>query len=298
MSEFSDKFTLALKVLNLSRGRLAADLCVDKSIVGRWANGTVTPSGHNLARLTTLVAERAPGFTLLDWDRALPDLAARLGADPTAVAPPDPEGLPGLPLPILDQLVATSALRGAAYEGFFRSTRPYVLNPGRFLHDYGMIRRDETTGLLQLRMGTGGTFCEGWMMPLHNQLVCIAADVTSGAMVFGIFNGVAAPKAEVLDGLAMGSALDVGRTPTAFVMMFERIEDLSGDREADDARFLEFAARDPLAPEGSIPPELQAHLVRDIGPAELARGGDWLLQMPLIRSLARGPAYREPARTG
>jgi len=294
MSEFSDKFTLTLKALCLSRGRLAADLGVDKSIVGRWATGVVTPSSHNLARLTALLAERAPGFTLLDWERSLPDLAARLGADPAAVAPAEPPSPSGLPLPILEQVVSTSAVRGAAYEGFFRSTRPYVLSPGRFLHDYGMIRRDPT-GLLQLRMGTGGTFCEGWMMPLQNQLICVAADVTSGAMVFGIFNGVAAPKAEVLDGLAMGSALDVGRTPTAFVMMFERIEDLSGDRDADDARFLELAARDPLAPEGSVSPELQAHLVRDIGPAQLPLGGDWLLQMPLIRSLARGPAYREPA---
>lgn len=291
MSAFSDKFTLALKALSLSRGRLAADLGVDKSVVGRWATGVMTPSAHNMSRLTALIAGRVPHFTLLDWDRGLADFAALMGADPAAIpglaTPPS-----GLPLAILDQVRGTTALRGAAYEGFFRSTRPYVLNPGRFLHDHGMIRRD-ASGLLQLRMGTGGTFCEGWMLPLHNQIVCVAADVTSGAMVFGIFNGVATPKAEILDGLAMGSALDVGRTPTAFVMMFERIGDLSGDREADEARFLELAARDPMAPEGSIPQALQDHLVRDIGPAQLALGGDLLLQMPLMRSLARGPAYRE-----
>jgi len=295
MSEFSDKFTLALKALSLSRGRLSADLGVDKSVVGRWATGAVTPSGHNLARLTALIAERVPGFTLLDWERSPGELVAFLGANPGAVASVEPAKPHGLPLPILDQTLATTAIRGAAYEGFFRSTRPYVLNPGRFLHDYGMIRLD-SSGLLRLRMGTGGTFCDGWMLPLHNQIVCIAADVTSGAMVFGIFNGVAAPKAELLDGLAMGSALDAGRTPTAFVMMFERIGDLSGDTEADDAHFMELASRNPLAPEGSISPELQAHLVRDIGPAQLLLGGDWLLQMPLIRSMTRGAAYREPAR--
>lgn len=295
MSEFAEKFTLALKVLNLSRGQLAAELSVDKSVVGRWATGAVTPSAHNLARLTALIAERVPGFTLLDWERGLPDIAGLLGADPTVVQ--GGVALPGLPLPILDQAVATSALRGAAYEGFFRSTRPYVLSPGRFLHDYGMIRLDPN-GLLQLRMGTGGTFCEGWLLPLHNQLICVAADITSGAMVFGIFNGVAAPKAQVLDGLSLGSALDPGRTPVAFVMMFERIEDLSGDRDTDDARFLEIAARDPLAPEGSISPELAAHLLRDIGPAHLALGGDLLLMMPLARSLSRGVAYREPTAAG
>lgn len=297
MSEpFSAKFALALKVLSLSRGRLASDLCVDKSVVGRWATGAVRPSEHNLSRLTLLIAERVPGFTVLDWDRSLADLAVVLGADPAAVAAAGP--LPGLPLAILEQIRATTALRGAAYEGFFRSTRPYVLSPGRFLHDYGMIRLD-ANGLLELRMGTGGTRVEGWMLPVHNQLICIAADVVSGAMVFGIFNGVAMVKADVLDGLALGSALDSARTPTAFVMMFERIGDLSGDRDADDARFEALADSDPLAPEGSVRPEIRAHLVRDIGPAALAASvGELLLQAPLFRSLSRGPAYGECARAG
>mgnify|MGYP000007444798 CR=1 FL=1 len=42
------------------RGRLAADLGVDKSVVGRWATGAVRPSDHNLSRLTAL-ARRAGG---------------------------------------------------------------------------------------------------------------------------------------------------------------------------------------------------------------------------------------------
>jgi hypothetical protein len=294
-ASFSAKLTLALKVLSLSRGRLAAELGVDKSVVGRWSRGVIRPSPHNLAGLTAVVAKRVSGFNMLDWDRSFADFAAVLGADPVAaatLAPASPQAPspPGLPLAILDQVHTFTALRGAAYEGFFRSTRPYVLNPGHFLHDHGMIRRD-ATGLLKLRMGTGGTFVEGWMLPVLNQLVCIAADVTSGAMVFGIFNGVATARAEVIDGLSLGSALDAGRTPTAFAMMFERIGDLSGDPEADDRRFLELAARDPRAPEGSIPKAIQDHLLRDIGPAQLALGGDLLLQMPLIRSLARGPAY-------
>jgi hypothetical protein len=121
----------------------------------------------------------------------------------------------------------------------------------------------------------------------------VAADVTSGALIFGIFNGVPAAKAQVVDGLILGAALDPGRTPTASAMIFERIGDLSGDAAADDARFAELAASNPVAPEGSVPPEMQAHLVRDIGPAQLALGGDWLLRMPLARSLARGPVLGE-----
>lgn len=286
---FSAKLALALKALSLSRGRLSADLGVDKSVVGRWVTGAVQPSDHNLLKLTALVAERAPGFTLLDWDLSLADFAQRLGVNPEVVSALEPA--PGLPLALIGQIQAATTLRGAAYEGFFRSTRPYLLQPGLFLHDYGMIRLD-TNGLLSLRMGTGGHSADGWMLPLQNQLFSVVADVVSGALVFGIFNGVASAKAEVVDGLMLGSALDPGRTPTACAMMFERIADLSGDRDADDAFFAELMQRNPVAPEGSIPEALRQHLVRDVGPAQLALGGDLLLRMPLIRSMARGQAYR------
>lgn len=285
---FAFKFALVLKALSISRGRLAADLGVDKSVVGRWATGAVRPSDHNLSRLTALIAERQPGFTALDWDRGGADFASLFGAGRPGVG--------GLPLPLLDQIRSTTALRAAAYEGFFRSTRPYVLQPGRFVHDHGMIRLDDQ-GLLSLTMGTAGTLVHGWMLLLGNQLFCIAADVTSGALLFGEFHGVGTARAQVLDGLVLGPALDPGRTPTAYAMMFERVGDLSGDREADDAHFAELAARDPLAPEGSVPDELRDHLLRDFGPAASALGADMLLRLPLARSIARGPAYGDDSGT-
>jgi hypothetical protein len=294
MSEpFSARLALALKALSLSRGRLAADLQVDKSVVGRWVTGAAEPSGHNLSRLTGLIAQRVEGFNALDWDRDLADFAARLGADPVVAGlSPAATMMQGLPIVLMDQIRATSALRGAAYEGFFRSTRPFVQNPGHYLHDHGMLRMD-AQGLLALKMGTGGQVVEGWMLPMQNQLFVIASDLTSGALIFGIFNGVPAAKAQVVDGLILGAALDPGRTPTASVMMFERIGDLSGDPQADDARFAQLAASNPMAPDGSIPPALQAHLAPDVGPKELALGGDWLLRMPLARSLARAPDFRD-----
>ena len=200
MSEpFSAKLSFVLKAFSMTRGRLAADMGVDKSVVGRWITGAVAPSEHNLMLLTEQFARRAPGFTSLSWERNLAELAELIGADAGAVLTAVPTlATQGLPLAILDQIRATTALRGAAYQGFFRSTRPFVLQPGRFLHDHGMIRLDDT-GLLSLRMGTGGHMAEGWMLPVHNQLFCIAADVTSGALLFGIFNGVATARAEVID---------------------------------------------------------------------------------------------------
>lgn len=68
---FSRKLDLVLKALSLSRGRLAAQLGVDKSLAGRWASGAVTPSAHNLENLTRLVASHRPGFSLLDRSKSV-----------------------------------------------------------------------------------------------------------------------------------------------------------------------------------------------------------------------------------
>ena len=136
------------------------------------------------------------------------------------------------------------------------------------------------------------------MLPVGNQLYIVTVDVISGAVLFGIFHGVATAKAEVVDGLVLAPSLDVGRTPTAYPMIFERIGDLTGDAEADDKHFLELAALDPVAPEGSISEEYPPHLTGDFGPAAAALGGELLLRLPLDQSLARGPAYRENAASG
>jgi hypothetical protein len=164
--------------------------------------------------------------------------------------------------------------------------------PGRFVHDHSMIRL-EANGLLSLKIGVGGMSVEGSILPFGNQLYAIAVDVTSGALLFGIFNGVSGPRAEVVDGLVLAPAQDAARTPTSHAIVYERVADLSGDRDADDARFAALTRLDPVAPEGSIPPDLRDHLLGNFGPREAAQGGDMLLSLPLTRSLARGLGYSE-----
>jgi transcriptional regulator with XRE-family HTH domain len=293
-SAMAAKFEFALKVMSMSRARLAAELGVDKSAVGRWLSGTVAPSAHNLAAFTNLIASRVEGFSALDWDRDMDGLRLALGVRAAETAAPAPTPVrfgDGLPLPLLEESVAVTRLRAAAYEGFYRSTRPYAQRPGVFVHDQIMLRLADN-GLLAMVMSTGGVDVRGWVLLLGNQLFSMGAELTSGAYAFAIINGVSTVQAGLLDGLVLSCSLDPGRTPTATGAVFERIGDLTGDADADDARFRAFASADPVAPEGSVPEALQRHLVRDIGPGQLPLGGDWILRLPLSRSLSRGlPAW-------
>jgi hypothetical protein len=290
---YSAKLNLALKALSMNRGRLATDLGVDKSIVGRWARGAVKPSPENLARLTALVAHRVPGFTALDWERDLGGLATVLGVDPEIAATGEPRGLGSeFHNALIDDTADVTARRGAAFEGFFRSTRPHASNPGQFLHDQMMVRRSPD-GLLRFDLRCDRVRVTGWVLPQHNQLFVIGAEDASGSGAFGIFNTVAGDRADVIDGVLLACALDASRTPTAWTMVFERVGDLSGDPTTDDARLNELGAGDPVATMETASETLRSFLVRDIGPAQLPLGGDWLLRMPLARSIARGAGLQQ-----
>jgi transcriptional regulator with XRE-family HTH domain len=284
---FSDKLSFVLKALSLSRGAVASELNVDKSLVGRWVTGAVTPSRQNLSRLSELVARRVDGFNVLDWERPIAGLAVLCGIDPEAVPTTDPVTPPDtLPLPLLDLVRSTTALRGRAYEGFFRSTRPFFQNPGDFVHDHMLIRR-LPSGLLGFRIINTGVVVEGWILLLHSSCYIISAELSSGTYAFGLFNGAPGARVDRLDGLFLIQSSDVGRTPYAGAMLLERFGDLSGDEAADDARLAEFGKLPAVAPRDSISADVAAHLVRDIGPSQIAFGGDWLLSMPTVQSLSR-----------
>ena len=287
-SPFSSKLELVLKVFSMSRAHLASALAVDKSLVGRWTTGSVTPSAHNLANLTRYVAGRQRGFTMLDWDREMEEFAALFGAVAPQAGPPAAAAQPldSFPLEIMGQIRAATALRAKDLECFFRTTRPAEAAPGRFLHDQGMVRLN-ANGLLEVRMGVRETVYRGWLFPVRGQLFCIATDAANGALVFVIFSSVPSGRCQRLDGITLGSSSGSLPGVAAAPIVLDRIGDLSGDPEADDRRYLQMLTNDPLATDGSVPPEVRAQLSRDFGPSHMAVGGDWLLQIPLHRSLGR-----------
>ncbi len=283
-SHFGAKLDLVLKAFSMSRAQLAADLSVDKSLVGRWVAGAVSPSAHNLAALTRYVAVRTPGFTMLDWDREMGDFARLFGVAAPVAAP---EAVDGVPLPLMGMVRASTADRAADLECFFRTTRPAEAAPGRFMHDQGMVRA-HPNGLLEFRMGVRETVYQGWLLPVRGQLFCIATDDTNGALVYALFSSVPPGKVQRLDGISLGGGNGSLPGVTAAPIVLDRFADLSGDREADDRRYRELLGQDPLAPEGSIPADVLTLLSRDFGPSQLAAGGDWLLTIPFHRSLSRG----------
>ncbi len=288
---FAEQLRLVLKVLSLSSAQMAAAVEVDKSVVSRWLSGVVEPSAHNMARLTAVVAVRAPGFTTLDWERSPESLVQRLGADPAAIPALRQRAEGVLPLNLWDQILTTSALRGKAYEGFFRVTRPSLLERGGFIVEYGIVA-PHPSGLWRFRLGSFGAMLEGWMLPLHDQINFVGADIASGVLMFGIFNGVGAAQVDAVDGLILSPSLDAGRSPTAMAAISEHLEDLSGDAEKDERRFAELIERRQIVPPEEIDEAIQRRLLRDAGPTFFRAGGTLLLQMPIEGTLARARGFR------
>lgn len=283
VNPFGEKLELALKVLSLSRGRLAAGLKVDKSVVGRWASGAVTPSTHNLALLTHFIADRLPGFTMLAWDRDLADFAALVGADlPKA----DPDLVEGLPLAGLTQIREATLDRGADLEGFFETTRTASRAPGLFFHDQCLVRR-HANGLLEIRLGMGEIVFTGWALPIRNHICCVTTEAHTGAMTFIMLNCGVVQRPTRLDGIVLGAAAGAPPGLVATPIVCDRVGDLTDDRDADDAEFRERLKRNPLAPQDTVPPEVVAQLTRTFGPDQLAQGGELQMHFPFHVSLTR-----------
>ncbi len=288
-ANFSVLFRIALLSLRLSKARAASLLQVDKSLVGRWATGTVQPTEHNLSRITALVAESVKGFTLLDWQRDVDSFAQLLGVDArlaqrSVEVPPAVGG--GMLNCVIEARIETER-RGAAYEGFWRTSRPSVMMQGRVFHDYGMIRKG-IFGLLEVTMGGAGLTFKGWAMPLEGNLFAMLDGKVGFTPLFLIFKGVPLPKVTRLDGLVLLAALDAARTPAAMPVLLERVGDLSGNPDEDNARCAELGNSDPFSDEADLAEEIRAHLFRDIGPEAAAKGGEMFLTVAASAMLSRG----------
>ncbi len=284
---FPVKLGIAMRALSFSRVALAHDLAVDKSLIGRWISGAVHPTEHNLARLSALVASRLAEFRLSDWFLDPGSFAARFGLPEPAPDPVTGDFGAALLGEFLGRSREEASRRGAAYEGFWRTTRPSLLMTERLFHDYGMIRRSEN-GLLEVRMKGAGLGFAGWVMPSEGNLFAILQDPVGMTPMALMFRGVALPRATVLDGLLLLAGLDATRTPGVLPILLERICDLSGDRAADDARCDALGEEEAQPAEPLDPESVKARIFRDSGPLATARGGSAFLSVEAKDSLSCG----------
>jgi hypothetical protein len=295
VADFGEKLNLVLKAFSLSRGRLAAEMKVDKSLVGRWVAGTVTPSAHNLAGLTALIAKRLPGFSLLDWELDIAALAERLGVDASAAARTartEAEAPVHFPQRLMDTARHETLRRGAGFEGIWNTTRLAFTRPGEFVRDAVMIRKQN--GILHMRWGNSAYECSGPLLQLAGQLHGILVDDSDDSILFCILNGVNMPKVDVVDGLFMAIAKDGPQTPCAAACLLERADNLTGDPAEDDRRYALLKNSVYMWDSAEIPSHIYDHLVRDVGPKMFAEGGDLFLRAPLARSLSRGSPANPP----
>ena len=283
------KLDMLMKATSLSRVALAQQLAVDKSLVGRWLSGAVHPTDHNLARLSSLIGDYLPGFRLADWFEDSATLAKRYGIEQESA--PGEVTFPGVIGEFLSAVSEESAMRGSAYEGFWRTSRPSLLMPGELFHDYGLIRRGPS-GLMEVRMGGSGLEFEGYLIPFAGNLAVYLFDRIGRSPVTVMFKGVTLPRAMVFDGILLLAALDSARTPVAFPILVERVGDLSGDAEADDQRYAEIIETMPQPLEPLPDDVLKARIYRDSGPSSAAQGGDAFLRVSISSALSRGTTGR------
>ncbi len=296
MTSFATKLDLILKALSITRGRAAAEIGVDKPLVGRWVSGAVHPSARNLERLTVWIAGYHAGFSLLDWDVDIAELANRFGVTaPRAVRlRPNVVLEPLLAAPLIEETRDNVARRGWAYEGFWRSTRPSALFPGKFMREHLMISCNGG-GAMLMSLGAVKIRLDGYAVLFDNQMFAFVADSENTNLVFAILNLVARLKAEVLDGLTLTRLADSSGSPVAEPVLLERVGDLSGNEDADRATFEALCAQSTVIAGEAVPDDVRRHLCRDFGPTAFANGGEMLLIMRAAESMARGPLFEAPS---
>jgi hypothetical protein len=303
IEDFSAKLGLAVRQLDWSRGRLAQQVGIDKSLAGRWIKGESRPTPHSLARLTTAIARTITGLKVDDWNLPIDRFALRIGADPVAAARLAADGSDAR-LTVAGLKYPPVADWGKPYLGSWAGFYQSLTNKGLvrmfalqlFIDDLG----------LRCRATEGNFVGEGPALASRSHLQCLF-DVgpLHDRLGFCMFNGVHAPLAAVIDGLVCIIAGDSGGTPSASPVVLYRIDeglpagatiDLSA--LADTMRSIcERSARDAARTGDKLavfrelaPPEVFRALTPTVGD-----GRDHVLRMPASRSLAASMLQSERA---
>lgn len=274
--DFARKLDGLMKALSVSRGRLAQESGLDKSLIGRWVAGSVRPSSLNLERVTLALARRSPGFTMLDWDRPLSDFVRQFGG----AQPETQTGSTALHLhhDVLTPARVQTAQRGDRYAGHYWIYRKSFGRPG--WQGKLAVWIQPKDGLLELCEGAPGFEFRGWGLLLSNRLYCTFTDEADEVMAYMITNAARPPRAQVLHAVFLGVSSDGQLTPKAAPAVLVRAQDLAGDPAADAAIYAAMKAHGGFIDPSEVPPKVKTYLDRDFGPRSFAEGGADLITAP------------------
>ncbi len=302
LADFSTKLQMVLDVLSTSRSQLAHDLGVHKSLVARWVAGEVTPTEHNLSRLTLLIRQTRAEFSLSDWRHDLVAFAEAIGAKRREIErlggrPAVPEPAPAthpIGLPLQGPLLARQSIarEAANYEGFYRMFRQAFANSGIIVMECLEIRRvGEDLGF---RCFDGWYRHSGFILPMRGQLFFIGEETARmDECFFLVVNGIAEPRAMMLDGILLTVAGDRTHTPSATVVLMQFARDIRQDAGEDDAAWAEMcdetlAVNTEHRAADLISEELRMAVKNSVGISRNDGQFDWVLRVPSDRSVSIG----------
>jgi transcriptional regulator with XRE-family HTH domain len=307
IEDFAAKLALVAKRLNVSAGKLAQQVGVDKSVVARWLNGDSRPTAHSLMQLTAIVAQTVDGLTAADWDLPREQFRQRLGIAPVVVLPTGEtraetrlrfEGLKYPP----DPRWATPYL--GLWAGFFQSMLNHGI-PQLVVMHFAM----DDLGL-HAAFTVGPLFGDGPVLASSSHLQCfLECAPLFDRVVFCVLYGVHQPQARVVDGIVCVMAGDAAGTPAASPILLYRIDDgiafdpVTGMEElgATISRLNEHAkveahrSGDAFAVMSDLAPVEILQTVCPVVGAPREGGVDHVLRVPAARSLAAGTLDLEGA---
>jgi transcriptional regulator with XRE-family HTH domain len=291
VDSFGMRLGLALKALNVSRVQLAALVGVDKSLVSRWLSSQVTPTAHNLTRISEALAKAKPGFNAYQWERPLAEFEGFVGLEPAAAStrmpPPAREGI------ALRSLVSSArevALAGEIYAGLYVLFRQRLMNSG--VLNVEVMRIYLRDGGLFWENCDGGNTVRGTALLIRNKLHLIGeGDTGRDGITLHVLNGTGDRHAMVMDGLLLSVGGDRFFTPSGTKVVLLRLAHAIPDDAADHARYLATAARlvaiNASGDGNRLLPDAFACAVDNRHGFARQEAPDWLLRVPSEVSLSR-----------